>query len=550
MYHEELFGPVMPVTSFDDLDEAIALANDTSYGLAAYVFTNDLKSALRAAEGLEFGIVGVNEWAANGTEGPFTGWKQSGIGSESGAEGFHEYVETKLVSIGGIGVGPCPRSTSPPTPVKAGTRPTRMPTRRTHEPTRSLVVRVWLPDRPGALGAVASRIGGVGGDVHEIEVVDHGAGRAVDEFLVTVPEAVSDDLLAREIEAVDGVDVEELRAVDVRRAGPPHRRPGGRGGPQRGGRPAARAVALAERARHELRAVWAAVVGPDGVEAAGRRGPRGGLAAGLRHRARPSGGSGAGAATDEDGEVAWAAVGEGGRVLLAGRGGVPFRPRERGCWSCWPGSPPSADVHPPFTELPLAGSIEPLPWASVMVVSGTDLPPSQAADPSPVHRAFGFSDICGFTAYLEDEGPLAATRLVSAFRTSAREIAARRGVRIAKWLGDGVMFVSVEAGPLLATSVELTGRMSTTGLDLRSGVATGLVPALRGRRLHRPLGQPGLPPVRPGRPRRGPGRREHRHPRPRLGRGRPAPAQAPPRRGQGRGHLHPAPRPPVPLLTA
>ena len=76
------------------------------------------------------------------------------------------------------------------------------------------MVRVWLPDRPGALGAVASRIGGVGGDVHEIEVVDHGAGRAVDEFLVTVPEEVTDDLLAREIEDVDGVDVEELRAVD------------------------------------------------------------------------------------------------------------------------------------------------------------------------------------------------------------------------------------------------------------------------------------------------------------------------------------------------
>ena len=102
VYHEELFGPVMPILAYDDLDEAIALANDTDYGLAAYVFTNDLRSALRAAERLEFGIVGVNEWAAHGTEGPFTGWKQSGIGSESGPEGFHEYVETKLVSIGGI----------------------------------------------------------------------------------------------------------------------------------------------------------------------------------------------------------------------------------------------------------------------------------------------------------------------------------------------------------------------------------------------------------------------------------------------------------------
>ncbi|MET0160246.1 MAG: adenylate/guanylate cyclase domain-containing protein [Acidimicrobiales bacterium] len=109
----------------------------------------------------------------------------------------------------------------------------------------------------------------------------------------------------------------------------------------------------------------------------------------------------------------------------------------------------------------------------MMAVSGTHVPPTEAADPSPVHRAFGFSDICGFTAYLEREGPLAAVRLVSAFRSSAREIAARRGVRVAKWLGDGVMFVSVEAGPQLATSVELTNRMATTGLHLRSGVATG-----------------------------------------------------------------------------
>ena len=62
---------------------------------------------------------------------------------------------------------------------------------------------------------------------------------------------------------------------------------------------------------------------------------------------------------------------------------------------------------------------------------------------------------------------------MATFRSSAREIAARRGVRIAKWLGDGVMFVSVEAGPLLATTVELTSRMRSTGMDLRSGVATG-----------------------------------------------------------------------------
>jgi len=103
VYREELFGPVMPVVDFADLDEAIALANDTPYGLASYVWTNDLRSAMRAAERLEFGMVGVNEWTPHGTEGPFTGWKQSGLGSESGAEGFEEYVETKLVSLGGMG---------------------------------------------------------------------------------------------------------------------------------------------------------------------------------------------------------------------------------------------------------------------------------------------------------------------------------------------------------------------------------------------------------------------------------------------------------------
>jgi hypothetical protein len=194
-------------------------------------------------------------------------------------------------------------------------------------PTRSLVCRVWLPDRPGGLGAVASRIGGVGGDVHEIEVVDRGAGRAVDEFLVTVPAAVSDDLLTREIEAVDGVDVEELRSVefverdariDALQAAVALSRaePG-----------VALAAVLVERARHELSSVWAAVVGPDGIEASVGEAPeRGWLTAfGLGAAA---GAGDAGVATDEDGEVAWAAAGQ-DRVLLTGRSGVPFRPRER-----------------------------------------------------------------------------------------------------------------------------------------------------------------------------------------------------------------------------
>ncbi|PYQ04438.1 MAG: NAD-dependent succinate-semialdehyde dehydrogenase [Acidobacteria bacterium] len=102
IYSEEIFGPVMPVVAFDELEQALALANDTSYGLAAYVWTKDMKTALRAYEGLEFGMIGVNEWGPNATEAPFGGWKQSGIGHECGREGLEDYLETKLVTIGGL----------------------------------------------------------------------------------------------------------------------------------------------------------------------------------------------------------------------------------------------------------------------------------------------------------------------------------------------------------------------------------------------------------------------------------------------------------------
>jgi acyl-CoA reductase-like NAD-dependent aldehyde dehydrogenase len=99
----EIFGPVLPLFKFDDLEDALAKANDTEYGLAAYAFTNNLKTAIQVSEGLEFGIVGINEWAAHGTELPFGGWKQSGQGHESGSEGLYEYMEKKLISIGGLG---------------------------------------------------------------------------------------------------------------------------------------------------------------------------------------------------------------------------------------------------------------------------------------------------------------------------------------------------------------------------------------------------------------------------------------------------------------
>ncbi len=102
LYRDEIFGPVLPVSTFDGVDEAIALANQTRYGLAAYVWTNHLPTAMRAAERLEFGLVGVNEWTPQATEAPFTGWKESGVGRESGAEGLDEYLETKLVAFGGL----------------------------------------------------------------------------------------------------------------------------------------------------------------------------------------------------------------------------------------------------------------------------------------------------------------------------------------------------------------------------------------------------------------------------------------------------------------
>ncbi|WP_183572940.1 NAD-dependent succinate-semialdehyde dehydrogenase [Mucilaginibacter sp. X5P1] len=98
----EIFGPVLPLLKFEYLEDALAKANDTEYGLAAYAFTNNLKTAIQVSEGLEFGIIGINEWAPHGTELPFGGWKQSGQGHESGSEGLYEYMEKKLISIGSI----------------------------------------------------------------------------------------------------------------------------------------------------------------------------------------------------------------------------------------------------------------------------------------------------------------------------------------------------------------------------------------------------------------------------------------------------------------
>ena len=99
-FNQEIFGPVMPVTRFNSIEEALHLANATEYGLASYVWTNDLKTSIIASEQLEFGLVGVNEWYPQAFEAPFGGWKQSGTGYECGEEGLLEYTEKKLISIG------------------------------------------------------------------------------------------------------------------------------------------------------------------------------------------------------------------------------------------------------------------------------------------------------------------------------------------------------------------------------------------------------------------------------------------------------------------
>jgi succinate-semialdehyde dehydrogenase/glutarate-semialdehyde dehydrogenase len=96
---EEVFGPVAPVVTFATDEDALALANDTEYGLVAYAYTTDLQRALRVVEGLESGMVGLNAGIVSNPAAPFGGVKQSGFGREGGAEGIEEYLETKYVGI-------------------------------------------------------------------------------------------------------------------------------------------------------------------------------------------------------------------------------------------------------------------------------------------------------------------------------------------------------------------------------------------------------------------------------------------------------------------
>jgi hypothetical protein len=199
----------------------------------------------------------------------------------------------------------------------------------------SYVLRVWLPDRPGALGAVASRIGAVKGDVVGIEILETGSGQAVDELVVQLPDATLVDLLVSEVRQVDGVQVEEVRAIG----------PAGHDPRRATLETAAQLVAARDRtallevardvAPRSLSAAWVAVID---VEAgttivAGEAAPNEGWLAAFVHGAR----SAAELAADDhvvitDGsrsDVIWAPMPEVHLALVAGRDDIAWRERER-----------------------------------------------------------------------------------------------------------------------------------------------------------------------------------------------------------------------------
>ena len=99
MLHEEIFGPVASIQTFKTEDEVIKRANDTQYGLVAYLYTGDLKRGLRVSEKLDFGMIGLNRGIVSDPAAPFGGMKQSGIGREGAHEGLKEFLETQYISV-------------------------------------------------------------------------------------------------------------------------------------------------------------------------------------------------------------------------------------------------------------------------------------------------------------------------------------------------------------------------------------------------------------------------------------------------------------------
>lgn len=187
------------------------------------------------------------------------------------------------------------------------------------------VIRVWLPDRPGALGAVASRVGAVGGDVIGIEIIERGAGRAVDEITVDIPDDELVELLVGEIRQVDGVDVEDIRPL-----GAPHEDPavlalGVAASVVTAASDAAMADAMVQGAVDLLRADWAALVDLETSELVAKAGaevPNGAWVAGYVRGTSAS-------QSAELEELALAPVPSHGWVLVVSRDALPLRGRER-----------------------------------------------------------------------------------------------------------------------------------------------------------------------------------------------------------------------------
>ena len=191
------------------------------------------------------------------------------------------------------------------------------------------VVRVWLPDRPGALGAVASRIGAVRGDVVGIDILERGAGRAIDELLVELPDAGLVSLLLAEIGQVDGVDVEDVRPAGAEIADPRLDALETAAILVGAGTECDLMASLVAHAGRNFAAEWAVVVDLDEralVASHGAPPPPGWLVAfvtGSQSSAVVS----AGECGPDD--VAWSALGGSGLALLLGRQGRPFRAKER-----------------------------------------------------------------------------------------------------------------------------------------------------------------------------------------------------------------------------
>ncbi len=102
VFREEIFGPIAPLFKFETEDEAVQMANDTEFGLASYFYTRDIGRVWRVSEGIEYGMVGVNEVAITSDAIPFGGVKESGQGREGSSYGVDDYLEMKYICMGGL----------------------------------------------------------------------------------------------------------------------------------------------------------------------------------------------------------------------------------------------------------------------------------------------------------------------------------------------------------------------------------------------------------------------------------------------------------------